>query len=245
MQALFKFLSSLFSPRNYTEMLRKLSFFLLWEIWIATFFLREIPQVDNGFHILEQFGPIKSIASLLPASASLNVAGFIIAFLVVIVTYAIQLHDRISDWFGIRKRFDRQYILLPLATLVGVKLTARQRRALDSDRDSILRKVFYPYVSSRARKALVDKHDIERALDGWSWYWILIEAMPFAIICAIISAIYGSYSFAVGFLAGFLVLLLSSWLYSFRLPRLARPEIEAIVANNAARNAVRNTFRAL
>ena len=245
MQGLFKFLTSLFTPRNYTEMLRKLAFFLFWEIWIATFFLREIEVVDNVFRAAEQFGPLKDLMSLLPVAAKLNLLGFVIALLFAIFSYAFKLHDRISDLFGIRNNFDYNHILLPLAALVGIRLTAKKRDALISRRDSILRIVFYTYVSSRKKKTLVDKHDIERALEGWSWYWVLIEAMPIALLGALIAAMSGSCLYASAFLAVFLIAFACSWLYYSRLPRLARPEIESIANDTKARAAVIKAFRAL
>jgi hypothetical protein len=245
MGALFKFISSFYSPRNYTEMLRKLAFFLFWEVWIATFILRDIPVIEGIFLALEQFGPTKALTSLLPSIAKLNISGFILAFVTATIAYASQLHDQISNIFGIRKSFDQKSILLPLAELVGIKIDEDFKRALISNRHSILRQVFYPYVSSRAKKTLVDKHDIERALDGWSWYWVLIEAMPLVIVCAVAAALAQSYDHAVAFCIAFLLLFLAAWLYSRKLPRLARPEIESIANDAKARKDVIKAFRAL
>jgi hypothetical protein len=87
----------------------------------------------------------------LPHSASLNIAGLVIAFAVAIVAFVTQLHDRISDLFRIRANFDRDKILLPLAKLVGAKLTPQQIARIDNNaRHRLMREVFYPYTSSRA-----------------------------------------------------------------------------------------------
>src|SRR5206468_2567149 len=84
---------------------------------------------------------------------------FIFCLLVAWIGYAVRFHDRMSDLFGIRKRFDRNYILLPLAILTRSQLSAFQLNRVDANRDSLMRRVFYRYASSRAEKPLVDKHD--------------------------------------------------------------------------------------
>jgi hypothetical protein len=225
------------SSKDYPEMLKKLAAFLFWEAFIATFVLRGIPKVDMAFSSVD--------LSLIPGHEHLNLFGFVVSLAIACLSYAIQLHDRISDIFGIRYRFDRNYILLPLAVLVGVRLSPHQLNALSSNRDSLLRRVFYPYVSSRAEHPLVDRHDIERALDAWSWYWILIEAIPLALLGALVSAGFGSYSLLTWFSWISVGLWVAASLYYLRVPRFTRPEIEAIAASQAARLNITEAFGAL
>jgi hypothetical protein len=128
---------------------------------------------------------------------------------------------------------------------VGVELTPKQLNTLVSNRDILMRTVFYPYVSSRADTPLVDKHDIERALDAWSWYWLLVEAIPLSLLGALVAACFASYSLLIAFGIVFTTLWLLAWLYYLRLERFSQPEIEAIAANSAAKAAVKKAFRAL
>lgn len=230
---------------NYTEMLKKLGSFLFYEIWIATFFLREIPLINSSFSSMENSQALQSVISLIPGHDKLNLAGLLIALIIAGVSYAIQLHDRISDLFGIRHRFDVKHILLPLASKVGKRVTPKLTQAISDGRDPLMRSVFYRYASSRDDKPIVDKHDIERALDGWSWYWILVEAMPVAIATALIAESLGDRGEALWFSGVFVCLLFAAWLFSFRLRRLTLPQIDAIVANKRAKAAIKKQFDAL
>jgi hypothetical protein len=233
------------SPKDYAEVLKKLAAFLFWETYVLTFVLRTIPGLDKAFDSVENFGPIGKALSAIPYHQHLNLLGFVISLLVAWLSHAIQVHDRVSDLFGIRRRFDRNHILLPLAVLAGVQLSAAQLNRIDANRDSLMRKVFYRYASSRAEKPLVDKHDIERALDVWSWFWILIEATVLLLAGVLIAALYASYSL-VNWLCWLAVCLwLLASLYSLRLPRFARPQVEAIAANPEARLAIKEEFCAL
>jgi hypothetical protein len=246
MADLLKLLLPVFlSPTNYSEMLKKLGSFLFYETWLATFFLRQIEPIGAFFRSIESSPPVLSVISLIPGYDKLNLTGLVIALFVAGVSYAAQLHDRISDLFGIRHRFDLNYILLPLAQRVRKRATPRLREAMSANRDPLMRAVFYRYASSRSDKVIVDKHDIERALDGWSWYWILIEAMPLTLVGGIASAIFGARGEAVGFFGVFICLLFLAWLFNFKLRRLALPQIDTIAADTKASAAVKKEFDAL
>jgi hypothetical protein len=246
MSDLLKLLLPVFlSPSNYAEMLKKLGSFVFYETWIATFILREIPEIDALFGFIEKHGAIGRVLSVIPNYEKFNLVGLAISLLIACIFYAVQMHDRISDLFGIRKRFDRNYILLPMAVFVGAQLTPAQLNSLITNRHSILRRVFYDYVSSRAATPLVDKHEIERALDAWSWYWILIEAIPVALLSALVAIMFSATLIAVSFCAAAILCWILSSLFYLRLERFTRPEIEAIIANKGARADIQEAFRAL
>jgi hypothetical protein len=155
------------------------------------------------------------------------------------------LHDRLSDLFGIRRRFDRNNILLPLVTMSGARLTPSQITSLVTHRTETMREVFYRYASSRQETPVVDKHDIERALDAWNWYWIFVEGLFFLIVFMLISAAFGDVRLLVGFWALFMIVWVSTHLQYAKLERLVRPEIQSIAANVDANNANRAVFDAL
>src|ERR1039458_3342724 len=111
---LLKLLIPLFSPQNYTEIIKKVASFAFWEVWILTFFLRTIPSVELAFSAIENTPAIKPVISIIPQHQYLNLAGLLIALIAAWISYMLQFHDRISDAFGIRRRFDRNNILLPL-----------------------------------------------------------------------------------------------------------------------------------
>jgi len=242
---MLNFLTSLYSPKNYTQVRRKLAFFLFFELWLATFFLRGLPPIEALFSAVEQAGPMEAIASLLPAVAKLNLTGLILAIFVTTICYAITLHDRISDLLEIRKKFDYQHILLPLAKLVNVRLSAAQKIRIQENQDSLMRQVFYKFASSRAKNPIVDKHDIERALEAWSWFWIMVEAIPFAVVFGIVACVAKGTTLTITFLAIAFALFAAAWFSTRRFPRFARPQIEAIAHTPVSFRAVRKVFSAI
>jgi hypothetical protein len=245
MMDFLKLLLPIFSPTNYAEMLKKLASFAFYETWLATFFLRTIPEIDQFFHSIENYRALGQALSTIPHYDKLNLFGLALSLAVAGLFYVVQLHDRISDLFGIRKRFDRNYIILPLAVLVGAKLTTKQLNSLNRTRDSLLRLIFYPYVSSKAEHPLVDKHDIERALDAWSWFWVFIEAIPIALLSAITALWFSDKVLALSFCAVAIFSWLTSSALYLRLERFTRPEVEAIAGNATARAKILEAFGAL
>jgi hypothetical protein len=246
---LMDFLKLLFpvfwSAKDYPDVLKRLASILFWETYVLTFVLRSnIPAINNVFESVEHLAPITKILAILHGE-NLNFCGFIISLLVAWIGYALRLHDRISDLFGVRKRFDRNYILLPLAILSGSQLSAFQLNRVDANRDSLMRRVFYQYASSRAEKPVVDKHDIEAALEIWSWYWVLVEGTAVLLAAGLVAAFFASYSLTNTLCWIAVAFWVAALLYSLRLPRFARPQVEQIAANAPARQAVREAFGAL
>jgi hypothetical protein len=230
------------APTNYSELSTKLFLFLFLEVWIATFFLRDIPEFGVTLHDFETDSPLGTALSAVPNFNALNPIGLIIALLIALLCYVCQLHDRISDIFGIRRRFDRNNILLPLALLVGAKLSSKQLNGIILHRESLMREVFYRFASSRADSPLVDKHDIEHALGAWSWYWVLLEGMAVFLGCAAISLYY----YALELCCGFGIMFIFYWFWATLLyPRLegnVRPQIEAIAGDYTAALKARQAF---
>jgi len=176
------------SAKDYPDVLKRLASILFWETYVLTFVLRaSIPAINNFFESVENLAPIARILAILHGE-NLNFCGFIISLVAAWISYSLRLHDRISDLFGIRARFDRNYILLPLAILTGSQLSAFQLNRMGANRDSLMRRVFYRYASTRAERPLVDRHDIEAAIEIWSWYWVLVEGT--AVCCSAFCVIF-------------------------------------------------------
>jgi hypothetical protein len=240
----YNFLPPIFSsPKNYDEALKRLAVFMMLETWLFTLILRDIPKIDKILHFLESF---RGIGEVLPANlAKANVGGFVIALLIAWSSRQFRLHDKISNLLSIRRRFDRNYILLPLAILVGVQLKPTELKIIGADPSILMKKVFYPYVSSRIDKPLVDRHEIERALDAWSLYWIAIEALPLIVLCAIVAGICGSYPLIGLFVLFFIVYGVAAVFLYRPLEECAWREILAIADDKAAKLAVWEAFRGL
>lgn len=241
-ELLFPFIAT---PANYDEMLRKLAGLAFYEVYILTFFIRDIPPIGADLAAIETHGSIGVALSAVPLLKSINVTGMVIAALVAILANATKLHDRISDALGIRRRFDRKHILIALAKLVGVVPTAQQQKVIARQRDRLMREVFYRYTSSRADKPLVDRHYIEHALGAWAWFWVPIEACAYVGTAAVIAQAFGAHDLRNVLLLVFLSCVLAAFLLSLPLKRYSRAEIETIAADTTARQQVKAVFDAL
>ena len=237
MGELFNFVMPFFStPTNYAEMLRKLAGFAFYQVLAITFFLSQIPQIGSG---------LRAFDALIPMAADYHLTAVIIALIAALISNILPLHDRLSDLCGIRRRFDKRHIMIPLAERVGVQFTGEQLELLDQNRHHIMREVFYKFASSRDPDPLVDRHDIEHALSQWAWFWAFIEGTVFWAIGAVIAIAFGADFLGNWLLLVALILLLCALVFSGRLPRYALPQIEFIAADAKARKHVKSVFDAL
>lgn len=233
------------TPKDYDDVLKKVAGASFYITYIASFFLRDAPGLEPYVSALESSGPLGSLLNKFPDAVQVNVTGFAVALLVAILSYNMKIHDRISDIFGIRKVFDRRYIIAPLALRVGVSLTPSQFENFDANRHEIMRAVFYKFASSRAPNPLVDRHEIEHALSAWTVLWILVEGILLLSLSAAIAwwagspLVAGNFVLVVGF---FLLLCIPQ---SYRLRRYALAEVEAIASDPEASRQVREKLHAL
>ena len=234
-----------YTPKNYNEVLAKLTIFVFWETYIFSFFIRDIEGVGSFLTSIETYGNLGSFLSSFAIYSKMNALGLLFAFFVAIFVHVAKLHDRISDFFRIRERFDIENILKPLAQQVGASLSAEKFKTSPRLRDSLMRKVFYKYASSTASEPLVQKHDIYQALNGWAWFWILLEAIAICLMFATIAFFLSGLTIATIFAMAAAVLCLLSYLQYRRLESLSRPQVETIASDEAAAAAVKQEFDAL
>jgi hypothetical protein len=232
-------------PKNYDEVLRRLAFLALYEIYTITLALRANTRFDAFTKTIEAWGPIGKIVDLIPDHDVLNPAGFVVAAALAGLSYVFQFHDRISDIIGIRRRFDHDRILIPLAERVGASTTEDKKTKIANHRDDLMRAVFYRYTSSRSDKTLVDKHDIEHALGAWSWFWAFVEAVFYFAIGAVVAWWLGSGNLAWVFAGTSIVSLVLAGAQYSRLGRYARPQIDSIAGDENAAVYVKQQFDAL
>ena len=96
------------------------------------------------------------------------------------------IHDKVSDFFALRHRFDVNYILTPLMGHADFKSTLDNVQRLHDRRHDLMADVFYRYAGSSNAK--INKHLIAVALDKWSWVWIAVEHAVFAGMAGILLA---------------------------------------------------------
>jgi hypothetical protein len=246
MEEVTKLLLPFFStPKNYGQVVTKLAGFAGYETYFITLSLRANPRFDAFFTGIESWGPIGKVVDIIPNHEVLNLSGVVIAVIVALLTHMFQFHDRISDVLGIRRRFDHKNILIPLAKRVGSVVTKDKEAKIVQRRDELMRLVFYKYASSRANNPLVDKHDIEHALNAWCWFWVCVEAIFYVGVGAIIAWWLGSRNLALTFTIVSIALLVIAFAQRARLGRYARPQIDSIAADPTARYEIKNQFDAL
>jgi hypothetical protein len=116
---------------DYPGMLNKISTFTFAASILAVWLVRaEFRPVDVllarlGIPIPVQSGLLIPLGIVLPA--------FLIAFL----SRVFKLHDRLSDLFSIRQRFDIAAILFPLAVACNAGLTVSQIRQIKKSREDL------------------------------------------------------------------------------------------------------------
>jgi hypothetical protein len=233
------------TTKNYDEILRKLASFAFYETYIITLVLRANPRFDAFFTAVESWGPVGKVVAVIPHHEVFNLSGIVIAFLVAILTHMFKFHDKISDVFGIRSRFDRKSILIPLAHRVGSIVTKDKEEKIVQRRDELMRTLFYKYASSRAEHPLVDKHDIEHALTAWSWFWVCVEGLVYFGLGAFIGWWLDSRDLAVAFAIVWVALLVLAFVQRISLDGYARAQIDTIAADPTASYDVKQKFDAL
>jgi hypothetical protein len=164
---------------DYRTMLNRICWFTAASACVGTWLLRfHFPAVETTLAPLD-------IKIELWGVKDVKLLGYILPGLAVaLVARVIRLHDRISDIFGIRKRFDAKHILVPLASGAGIRQKDTTLGIMKAVRDDLMGPVFYKYASSTNPQ--IDKHLICEALDWWSWYWVIVESATIFVIVAIV-----------------------------------------------------------
>jgi len=175
--------------------------------------------------------------SFLPALRALYV---LVPLLVAILTRVFLLHDRISDLLGLRRRFDTEYILKPLAEGVGFKAEGDDWKKIESQRELAMTRTFYPYAGFRDPR--IDVQLVRTAADRWGWFWCAIEATVVVLITGAICALIHAWLALWIALAATGVLILIAWLFWPQLGKGAKRQVEEIVANQSWNQDIRSQF---
>jgi len=230
--------------KNYSELLSKLCFFLFATSTICFYLLRfHAEPIRNLFRTLAASFPQNlTFAGLAPSDAAPMVLAMILAWL----SHSIRWHDRLSDLFGIRHRFDIHQILIPSALLVGANLDQSKYERLLGSRNSLMRTVFYKYSSSgEGDDRVVSNHTLREALTSWSWYWVLLEALSIMIPTSLALAFFSAPNWAFTLsIISILFVGIMQFLYG-ETSRYARAEIIDIISDPIRANEIRDTFENL
>lgn len=223
---------------NYSEMLNRISLFNLVGSLLAVVALRaSIPTINTWLTPYSPQLPLVDIA--------LPMGTVVPALVVTLLCRMVKLHERIGDMLRIRQWFDIDAILLPMAVAAGVQLSFAQQERLRQNRRRIMGDVFYKYVSSSKDKAQIDVHFITKALDQWTWYWVLLELAAVATIAAVIFLYFDQLRPVIVLLIGVLGIVLLLRYMGGVCAHNAQTQVEQILADNARKQAIIKAFHAL
>lgn len=227
-----------FAISDYSSMLNRIGW-VTFGVWILSVYTLNQRFEPIRMHLPQ--GNVKVPGTDFEVQAGVLIAAAVLAGL----CRAFKLHDRLSDLFRIRHRFDVKEILLPLASASGKALSINQQAAVETKRRDLMGQVFYKYASSTSKEPAVDRHNITMALDQWSWYWIVLEAAAVASTTALVSVWFRDFRLGFWCLVGVLG---ASWLTQLlraHSVRYARDQIKLILEDEDRRKAVFQVFDAL
>lgn len=156
-------------PNDYSDMLKRIFWTTFMSGILCSFILAAASPHMHRF--LESL----KIEADVPFVKGLKALYVLLPLLFAGVARVIYLHDKISNLFHIRYRFDTRHILYPLAKASGLPLTKEQEKQIRRTRRDAMYAVFYPYAGFKDPK--IDSQLIRNALDAWGWFWVAVEAV--------------------------------------------------------------------
>ena len=171
-------------PESYSDMLKRIFAATLTVSVLCTFALAAVsPAVRT---VLDSWSAEISIG-ILEGFKALYV---LIPLVVAILSRVFLVHDKISDVFGIRRRFDLENILRPLAAGVSFPTDEANWKRIEESRDLAMTRTFYRYASFRDPK--IDVQMVRTAADRWAWFWCTIEPQITLVVAGSIFALLGA-----------------------------------------------------
>lgn len=224
------------SPKDYSEMLKKIAttmFFVSLLVIVVlshTFVDISLYMESISFGFIYKFGGFE-----------LYISYFYLPTLFALAENIFKLHDRISDLFHIRFRFDKNVIIAKF--LLELQMQDKLNKVNKKNRNQIMYNIFYLYASSTSPK--IDRHFIDMALGVWSWYWIILDT----VVCFFISSvIWLTYSFSwkpcLVLIGIIIVCLLAMFVIKkFQCSKYALLEIDAILKIKNSRNDIKRYLK--
>lgn len=221
-------------PASYSDMLKRIFAATLTVGVICTFLLAAVSPVVRNF--LESSNARISIGIL----DSVRALYVLIPLGVAILARVFLLHDKVSDVFGIRRRFDLDNILRPLAEGVGFPTAGGNWKKVEENRDLAMIRTFYRYAGFTDPK--IDVQLVRTAADRWAWFWCTVEPLIILVITGSIFALLGAW-LQLFFILVFMVVLILIGLYLWPLlQRGAKNQVAEILNNGGWKVEVRGAL---
>jgi hypothetical protein len=221
-------------PDSYSDMLERIFVMSIVSGFICTVMLAQasphVKAILDSVRTEAEIGQLKGIKALY----------VLVPLGIAFISRVIKLHDRVSDLLRIRQTFDTRFILHPLATGSGVTLTNALKNIIAKKRHELMYAVFYPYASFRDPQ--IDRQLVQTAADMWGWYWVFLESLVLFIITTIILCLIGKYDHVVLCLAVMGAELLFLLYLSVACRKHAKPQVNAILADQQRAKAISREF---
>ncbi|MBI1822328.1 MAG: hypothetical protein HY036_02125 [Nitrospirae bacterium] len=196
-----------------------------------------LANADSTFHDLLEtistkvdFGPLKDI-KVLYVVVPLVLAG---------ISRLILLHDKISNILGLRKRFDTNHILFPMADQSGYTLTDAFKQRLTANRKEAMSDIFYRYASFI--NPVIDRQLVRTAADNWGWLWSAVEASFVCLVTLSILTLLEIWSYAM-MLGGSICILIGFIFFQwFQCRKGAVRQVRVIMEDSDRKQAIHSYF---
>ena len=223
--------------KNYSEMLNKIAIFNFISGIVILYLLgKYVPEIKSILASYEW--------NIQILNKDFTIINIIIPFLIALFSRMIKLHDRISDLFRIRFRYDINYILKPMALEINYS-SNNLSEFLKKNRISLMRKCFYNYASTQDNKCEIELHYVHMTIDQLSWYWIILEIISLIFIAFIISLCYYTIIliliFGISLILSFILLFIAKYFCI----KYTKIEVNLILEDTNRKNKIINNFYAL
>ena len=224
-------------PESYSDMLKRIFTATLAVGVLCTFVLAAVSPAVRTF--LESWNAEISIGIL----DSVKALYVLIPLLFAILARVFLLHDKVSDLFAIRTRFDIENILRPLAEGVGFPTAGAQWKQIEDSRDLAMTRTFYRYASFKDPR--IDAQLVRTAADRWAWFWCTVEPQIILLITILIFAVLGAWLEFFVFLVGMDVLIIIGLVLWPQLRTGARNQVAEILNNEGWKSDIGSVLKDL
>lgn len=221
-------------PESYSDMLKRIFVATLSVAVLCTFALAAVSPVVRT--IVDSWGPEVSIG-ILDGVKALYV---LIPLAVAILARVFFLHDKMSDLFRLRKRFDLENILRPLANGIGFATSGPEWELIEQRRDLAMTRTFYRYASFKDPQ--IDVQLVRTAADRWAWFWCTVEPLAILLITGVIFAVLAAWLQLFVLVAFIAVLLVTAFLLWPQLRTGAENQVAEILNNQDWKQEIRVTL---
>lgn len=221
-------------PESYSDMLKRIFAATLTAGIICTVAVARVSPAVRDF--LDSWDAEVGIGIL----NSIKALYVLIPLLLAVLIRVFRVHDKVSDPLGLRRHFDIQHILKPLADGVGFPTDGTRWLEVRTNRDLLMRRTFFRYASFKEPK--IDGQLVRTAADQWAWFWCMIEPQVVLLITGIIFATIAAWIEVLIVLSVILILAVTALILWPQLKTGAKAQVTDILTREDWKTEIRAAF---